>query len=74
MKINIKISPVTRQAYFPKNLVEAGFRGEVAVLADASTAVLMHPNASLDEVTKSLQMAIEDIKIRKILMGQKVEV
>lgn len=63
----ISISESSQIAWIPKSLIEAGFKGKVPVIKDALTIVLLHPNASLDDVEKSLKLIIQNIQLRKKL-------
>jgi len=67
LKGTISIPERSSVAWIPKVLKEAGFVGDIPYLLDAATAVLIHPRASLDDVERSLQVLLEDIKIRKRL-------
>ena len=64
MKTSIKISSNTRQGYFPKDLIEVGYIGRVPLLVNASTIVLLHPRASLEDVEKSLKIVLKDVALR----------
>lgn len=50
--------------YFPKELIRNGFVGEMEILGDAMTATIIHPNANLTQVKKSLQIILQDIDLR----------
>ena len=51
----------------PKAWVESGYTGKVPFIANASTIILIHPKATLDDTKKSLLMIIQDLEIRKKL-------
>jgi hypothetical protein len=61
----IPVSEKTRIAYFPRELVNSGFKGRVPYLKSAMAVVLLHPYATLDEVEESLQVILQEIKVRK---------
>lgn len=50
--------------YFPKELVDEGFVGDLLILSDAMTATIIHPKADLEQVKKSLQIILQDIDLR----------
>ena len=50
--------------YFPKELIREGFVGEMEILNDAMTATIIHPNASLEQVKRSLKIILQDIELR----------
>jgi len=52
------------RAYLPEELLEEGFVGEVEILADAFTATMIKPGATLGQVKESLQLMIKDIELR----------
>lgn len=52
------------RAYIPKELIDEGFTGEVEILADAKTATILHPQATLEEVRESLKIVLQDINLR----------
>ena len=41
-----------------------GFRGDVYVLGNAMTFTILHPNADLERVKESLEIALRDINLR----------
>jgi len=61
----IPVSERTRIAYFPRELVNAGFKGRIPYLKSVMAVVLLHPDATLDEVEESLQVILQEIKVRK---------
>lgn len=67
MKRKITINPEARIAYIPKELIDQGLKGELDGYANAITLTIVSPNASLDDVEKSLLIVLEDIKFRKKL-------
>lgn len=73
MKGQIKINPKTGIAYIPDSIRDEGFIETVELLANAKTVTLLHPDASLEEIERSLEIVLQDIRLR---MGKttKVEV
>lgn len=67
MKRKITINPEARIAYIPKELIDQGLSGELDGYANAVTLTIVSPNASLDDVEKSLLIVLEDIRFRKNL-------
>ncbi len=49
---------------FPKELIREGFVGDMQILNDAMTATIIHPEANLDEVKKSLRLILRGIDLR----------
>jgi len=70
MKGKIKINPETGIAYIPDDIRNEGFVGTVELLANAKTVTLLHPEASLEEIERSLLIIIDDIRLR---MGKPAE-
>lgn len=64
MKGKIKINPDTGIAYIPDNIRNEGFKGEVELLANAKTVTLFLPGASLEEIEESLNIILQDIRLR----------
>lgn len=50
--------------YWPKELLQEGFIGQMVILNDAVTATIIHPNADLDQAKRSLQLVLKDIDLR----------
>ena len=65
MKVTIRINPKTKLAYIPDDLTNEGFIGDVEALANAKTVTLLQPGANLDEIEKSLEIILSDIRLRK---------
>jgi hypothetical protein len=61
--------------YWPKELVREGFVGELEILNDAVTATIIHPNVSLEQVKRSLQLAQRsiDLRIEREAAEEKIE-
>ena len=62
--MKIKIHPETGVAYFPKDVREQGFVGDVEGLADALTITLIRPGTSLDDVKTSLLSVLGNVELR----------
>jgi len=56
--------------YWPRELEEEGYIGEMLVLNDAMTATIIHPHASLEQAKESLQIVLKDLELR-IKRGQR---
>lgn len=65
MKRKITINPEARIAYIPKELIDQGFQGEVDGYANAVTLTIVSPNAALEDVERSLEIVLEDIRLRR---------
>jgi len=63
-RIKVDGSKKHPRPYFPKELVREGFTGEMEILNDAMTATIIHPNATLEQVKKSLLIILQDIELR----------
>lgn len=50
--------------YWPKELEEEGYIGEMLILNDAMTATILHPKASLEQAKESLKLVLKDIELR----------
>jgi hypothetical protein len=64
MRTKIKVNPKTGVFYVPKDLLDDGFKGEMDALVNSMTFTIIHPQANLERVKKSLQILIEDIDLR----------
>lgn len=62
----IKVDPRQKnpRPYWPRELAEEGFVGEMLILDDALTATVIHPDASLEQVRKSLEIVLKDVDLR----------
>lgn len=71
MKGHINIHPKTGIAYIPKNLRDEGFIGEnIQFLTSTKTVILLHPNATLAQIAKSLKIILLDIRLRTEKTGK----
>ena len=64
MKRRIRINPKTQLAYIPDEIIREGFVDDVDAYANAITVTLVKPNSSLEEVEQSLQIVLQDIRLR----------
>jgi len=64
MKRKLRINPEARILTIPKEIVEEGFTGDVDAYANAKTLTIVHPEASLGEVKRSLEIVLQDINLR----------
>lgn len=64
MKRKLRINPEARILTIPKEIVEEGFTGNVDAYANAKTLTIVHPEASLEEVKRSLEIVLQDINLR----------
>lgn len=51
-------------AYIGQQAVDEGFKGEIDALFNAVTITLVKPNTDLQSVVRSLEITIEDVKLR----------
>lgn len=64
MKRKIRINPKTKLAYIPDDITGEGFIEDVDAYANAKTVTIVHPKASLEEVERSLEIVLQDIRLR----------
>jgi len=62
--IKIKIDPRSGSSYFPKEVRQEGFVGEVEGLVSALTLTLMKPRAGLADIEKGLEIVLQDVHLR----------
>ncbi len=48
----------------PKDLVDQGFVGEIDMIVNATTATIIKPGTSLEEIKKSLKLTIMEIDLQ----------
>jgi hypothetical protein len=70
MKRKITINPEARVAYIPKELIDQGFKGELDGYANAVTLTIVNPNTPLEDVERSLEIVLQDIKLRRKMEKQ----
>lgn len=61
---SIRIDKKTGFAYIPKEIREEGYEGDVETIANALTITLIKPGVSHESAIKSLEIVIQDIKLR----------
>ncbi|MHA1813647.1 MAG: hypothetical protein ACTSYX_09485 [Candidatus Thorarchaeota archaeon] len=64
MKRKIRINPKTKLAYIPESIIQEGFVEDVDAYGNAKTLTLVHPKASLEEVARSLEIVLQDVRLR----------
>ena len=64
-KIKIRIDPQTGLCYIPKSIRGEGFTGDVALLHNALTVILIKPGSDLASVDRSLDLIKQDIALRR---------
>jgi len=67
----IKISEIT---YFPKELREVGFQGEVEFLSNDGVVVLLKPETDISIIIKSLRLIIKQLELKQEAMNVGKEV
>lgn len=50
--------------YWPRELINNGFIGTMGIIQKGLTATIIHPNASLEQVKRSLKIILQDIELR----------
>jgi len=63
-RINIDKKKKYPRPYWPQELKDEGFVGDLLILNDAVTATVIHPKASLDQVKRSLELVLKDVDLR----------
>jgi len=64
-KFMIKVDKRSGMTYFPKEIRQEGFVGEIEGLPNALTFTLIKPGTKLLDVEKSLKIILRDIKLRR---------
>jgi len=64
-KFTIKVDRHTGMTYFPKEIRQEGFVGEIEGLPNALMFTLIKPGTKLADVEKSLQIILQDIRLRR---------
>jgi hypothetical protein len=65
MKRKIRINPKTKLAYIPEDIIQEGFVEDVDAYANAKTVTFVHPKASWEEIERSLEIVLADIRLRR---------
>lgn len=63
-KIRVDKNAKNPRPYWPRELKEEGFVGELVILDDALTATIIHPKATLEQVKRSLSLMLKDVELR----------
>ncbi len=63
-RFRIKVDRKTGMTYFPKEIREEGFVGEIEGLPNALTFTLIKPGTNLTDVARSLRIVLLDIELR----------
>lgn len=63
-KIRVNPEEKNPRPYWPKELTDEGFVGEMIILNDALTATIIHPQATLEQAKRSLEIVLKDIELR----------
>lgn len=64
-KFTIRVDKKTGMTYFPKEIRQEGFVGEIEGLSNALTFTLIKPGTSLADVARSLRIVLRDIELRR---------
>jgi hypothetical protein len=70
MKRKIGINENSQLAYIPDDLIKEGYKGDVDVLANFNTVTLLRPGSNIDDQILSLELVIQDLKMRKKAEGE----
>ena len=65
MKGKIVVNKDSKLAYIPRNLINEGYVGDVNTLANFNTVTLLRPGSTIDDQIESLELIIQDLKMRK---------
>lgn len=63
-KIRVDKNAKNPRPYWPRELKDEGFVGELTILNDALTATIIHPQATLEQVKRSLALVLKDVELR----------
>ena len=63
-KFTIRVDKKTGMTYFPKEIRQEGFVGEIEGLSNALTFTLIKPGTSLADVARSLRIVLLDVELR----------
>jgi hypothetical protein len=65
MKKKIKVATTfPHRLYMPKEVADEGFTGELDAYANAITITIVKSEATLEEVERSLEIVLQDIRLR----------
>lgn len=70
MKGHIMVSPKSGLAYIPNAVRNEGFNGEIEFLTSPKAVILFHPQATLEQIGKSLKIILLDIRLRTEKAGK----
>lgn len=65
MKRKLVINENTQMAYISDDLIKEGYKGDIEVLANFNTVTLLRPGSDIDDQILSLELVIQDLKMRK---------
>jgi hypothetical protein len=63
--VNVDPNDKYPRVYWPEELKRFGYTGEIEVICDPITGTIIHPNATPEQIIKSLENRIKDIQLRK---------
>lgn len=63
MRFKIRINDKTGMAYFPDDIREAGFVGELEGISTSLSLVFVRPGASVSDILKSLELIEKDLRL-----------
>ena len=66
MKRKIVINENSQLAYISDDIIKEGYRGDVELLANFNTMVLLRPGSTIKEQIESLQRLIQDLEARAV--------
>lgn len=63
----VKIDPNDKypRIYWPEELRNYGYYGEIEVICDPFTSTILHPDATAEQIIGSLENRIRDIQLRR---------
>lgn len=64
MKRRMKINETAKILYIPQEVIDEGYKGDIDVLMNARTITIIKPGATLEEVRRSLEIVLQDVKLR----------
>lgn len=64
MKLKVDSEDKYPRVYWPPELKEAGFLGDLTVITGPYVAVVTHPGANVEQVKQNLEVILKDLKLR----------
>lgn len=66
MKRKVVINENSQLAYISDDIIKEGYKGDVELLANFNTMVLLRPGSTIKEQIESLQRLVQDLEARDV--------